>query len=251
MMRKMCIAGSCWLAFGLMLTVTASGQNLQIVADEFPPFNYTNEGTFTGIGTEVVQAILAELHLQAPIKVYPWKRAYKMALEQKNTLIFTIARTPEREDLFAWVGIVAPGESYMFALADRDDVQVAALADAQRYRIGAVREDARAQFLLAQGFVDAPTKLELVGSNQQNVLKLFAKRIDLWIENELTAYYLIKQHQHEPATIKKAYHVTELSSDSYIAFQKDSSPELIESFKTALAKIKENGTYDKILAKYR
>jgi len=44
---------------------------------------------------------------------YPWLRAFKLAKTKKNTFIYAISRTPERENLFQWV---VPLYSFNFAL---------------------------------------------------------------------------------------------------------------------------------------
>ena len=38
------------------------------------------------------------------IRLYPWARAYDMALKEPNVLIFLIARTSARETQFKWAG---------------------------------------------------------------------------------------------------------------------------------------------------
>jgi len=42
------------------------GQSIQVVTEEFPPYNYKENGKITGISTEVVQAILkkADINLK-------------------------------------------------------------------------------------------------------------------------------------------------------------------------------------------
>lgn len=57
-----------------------------------------------------------------------------------------MARTPERESLFQWVGIVAMGEHGLLALKD-SDTTINGLEDLKKYFIGTVYEDLVDQYL--------------------------------------------------------------------------------------------------------
>lgn len=230
-----------------LMTLPVYGQSIQIVADEFPPYNYTEEGKVTGLGTEIVQALLQEVGIEANIQVLPWARAYKMAQEEKNVLIYTIARTPQREDLFKWIGLVVEQQGTLFVLKSRDDIVIGTLDDAHKYRVGSVIEDARTQYLISQGF----DEIDQVSSNETNMKKLLRGRIDIWVEDELTAYYLLKQNGHEPQDTVKILYQFPLGGGGHIAFSSSTSDELVEKFKQAYEKIKQDGTYERILGKYK
>ncbi len=60
---------------------------LQVVTEEFPPFNYTENGKITGFSTEVVEAILKEAGIEGKPRSYPWARSYKKALNEKNYIL--------------------------------------------------------------------------------------------------------------------------------------------------------------------
>src|ERR1700741_5291877 len=86
---------------------------IQIVTAEFPPFSFKDEkGKLTGVMTEIMEQLINEIAQdgQKPtldnlkIEYYPWKRAYKMATEEKNVLLFPLGMTPERNNLFQWIG---------------------------------------------------------------------------------------------------------------------------------------------------
>ena len=67
---------------------------LQIVTEQFPPFNYRVNGVLKGASVEIIQALLVESKLDANISLYPWARAYEIAKHSPNVLIFSIAKTP-------------------------------------------------------------------------------------------------------------------------------------------------------------
>ena len=75
-----------------------SGETLTIVTEDYPPYNYMENGRITGFSTEIVEAIVRKAGLQGIPKMYPWARAYMMVQNDKDVLIYTITRNQEREE---------------------------------------------------------------------------------------------------------------------------------------------------------
>ncbi|WP_419902838.1 substrate-binding periplasmic protein [Kiloniella sp.] len=224
----------------------ASASSIQIVADDFPPYNYVENGKITGVSTEIVQAVLEELGLDVEIKIYPWVRAYDLALKKENVLIFTIARSPKREHLFKWIGPVGEYNAGLFVLESRADVQLDSLDDARKYNIGATAEDVRTQYLLEKDFV----RVQQVPKNELNIGKLVKGRIDLWLENELTAYHLLKKNGYDKSLVRKVFEF-EVGTGGYMAFSNETSDLMVNDFKQALKRIHKKGVYEAILQGYR
>jgi len=231
----------------LVVSLCAHGQSLRIVTEEFPPYSYTENGRIKGVSTEVVEAVLKELKTGAQFNVLPWARALKTAEREPNVLIYSIGRIPTRDPLFKWVGVVAPAEFYLFALKQRTDTQIHTLEDAKKYTIATVNQDIREQYLVSKGFVKGK-QLNSTRRYAQGFEKMLLGRIDLWAMNELVAYWIVRQAGHDPeAVLKKAYHLTDVSSEGYyMAFGKRTPDELVTRFRTALETIKRNGTYARI-----
>jgi polar amino acid transport system substrate-binding protein len=216
----------------------AFAQEITIVTENYPPFQYEENREVKGLNTEIVNAILKELNMEVRIGMYPWARAYKMALENKNTLIYAISRTQKRENLFKWVGPTAPVKYCLFALKERDDVKVTTLEDAKKYAIGTVKTDVIEQYLSEKGF----RNIKPNSSYEANMKMLLTERIELWALVEFTAYDLMRKNNVNPTIVKKTYCMDEISRvGSYIAFSKDTPDEIVEKFKKAYYKIKNDG----------
>lgn len=225
-------------------------QNIKIVTEEYPPYNYTENGKISGLSTDIVKAVLREIGIDAGINTYPWKRAYEMALNEPDVLIYSIGRNSQRENLFKWVGVIAPYKVYFFALKERSDIKIDHLDDAKKYKIGTTIDDAREQYLLSKGF-DKGVQIEEVGTNDLNVKKLFWKRIDLVPMPELVGYDLTKRSGFDPSQLRKVFEIKDISSEGlYMAFSKGTSDELVDKFRQALDKIKGNGTFGRITSSY-
>lgn len=228
----------------------AHAQEITIVTENYPPFHYEHNGVVVGQGTETVQAVLDVLNIKARIEVYPWARAYYMALHHKNTLIYGIARTPQRENLFKWIGVSSPVRYCLFALTSRNDIHVRTLEDAKRYKIGTVRDDIIELYLKEKGF-RIRENIEPNSSYEANLKKLINERIDLWGVVDLTAHYLVHSNHYPKNIIKEVYCLKELSTEgAYMAFSKKTPDALVDRFREALKKIKADGTYDRILSEY-
>ncbi|MCP4022580.1 MAG: transporter substrate-binding domain-containing protein [Desulfobacteraceae bacterium] len=231
----------------IMSVFPVYSQSITIVTEQYPPYNYKENGEIKGVSTEVICAVLKEAKIEAKFKLYPWARAYSMAKKEENVLIYSISRTPNREKLFKWVGVIAPIDFYIFALKERPDIQVHLLEDAKRYKIGAVREDALEQFLTGKGF----TKIYKTYSNEAVMKWVFLKRVELWPISEFTAYYYLKKNGHSPSEIKKVFHLKGFSSGhQYVAFGNATSDSLVNLLKSSLKKVKDKGDYQDIINKY-
>jgi polar amino acid transport system substrate-binding protein len=231
-----------------LITGVVGAQEITVVTEEFPPFSYTENGEITGASTEIVRATLAKAGIQANIRVYPWARAYWMASEQKNVLIYTLARTPEREELFKWIGpIVPPIRAALFKLKKRTDIVLTSLDDAKQYDIGVVKNDGGHQILLQYGFEDKKN-LFPVTKGEQNIQKLLAERIDLFFSDSLFVMMKTKELGLPVEQIEEVFLAMEV--ENYMAFSEQTSDELVERVRTAFEQLKADGTVEAIIDTY-
>ncbi len=106
---------------GLLLCSNAMAlqfDELNIYTEEFPPYNYTHNGELQGFTVdllvEATQRIGAPI-LAKDINVYPWPRSYRILKSEANTVLFSMAYTPNREKLFKWVGPIGKTRSVLLA----------------------------------------------------------------------------------------------------------------------------------------
>lgn len=241
-----------WALLGALsvLGSVAHADTLKVLTEEFPPYNYTDNGKITGFATAVVRATLEEAHIEGDFQSLPWARAYETALDGDSVLIYSIGRSPQREKLFKWVGVIAPTQYYLFSLPQRK-LQLTRLEQAKNFQIATVNEDVGEQFLISKGFVKGKN-LQSSAKYELNYEKLKLGRVDLWIMSELTAIYLARQAGDVPGQmLARSYALTELGSDGYyMAFGMQTPDALVERVSKALATIKSNGTYDALKKKW-
>lgn len=231
----------------LIAPAWVAGADFVVVTEDFPPYNYHEKGKITGVSTEVVRAVMKAAGTAAEIKAYPWARAYKMALEEENLLIYSIGRIREREDLFKWVGVIAPCDIHLFKLKKRKDIRIDSLEKAKPYQFGILRGDMCLEYLRKKG-IEKIT----VGNKDEDSIHMLAKgRVDLIPFAELAFVHKTRELGYDPSDFEKVWFLDELSEGLYMAFSKNTRDQLVEKFRAALKKIKSDGTYDNILNRYK
>lgn len=221
-------------------------QELSIVTEDFPPFNYQQGELTKGLASEVVQAVMKEAGVDAKIEFYPWARAYMLALHQKNHLIYSIARIPERENLFHWVGSISPYQTSFYKLKKRSDIKISNLEEAKQHSIGVSLADVITIYLQEKGF----NTLETVSDDTQNIHKLFLGRVDLIAYEENSFLHKVHEQNLDPDKFERVFRLEDLSDELYMALSKTSDLKLFNKLRTALRQIKKKGIYENIHLQY-
>ncbi|KQV82478.1 hypothetical protein ASD15_10685 [Massilia sp. Root351] len=240
-----------WVGLLCWATAVNAGITVTCVTEENRPVNFLENGRVTGFSTEVVEAVLKEIDVQASIQIMPWARAYATALHSENVLIFSIMRTAEREHLFKWVGVVSPPDSsYLFALRERK-LKLDNLGDARNYKIGTINSDAREQYLESRGFVKG-RHLHGNALPRTTYEKLKLGRVDLWAMSEMVATDIVRRDGGDPSQVlARVLHLADLGSGgSYMAFGTKTDDLLVERFRRGLETVKANGTFAALQKKW-
>lgn len=245
----------CFLLFIVTTTLLqhtglAYSSILEIVTTDFPPYQTQTGAKLEGFATETVQEVLALSGHAGHIAVYPWPRAYQTALTTPNTLIYSLARIPEREKLFQWIGTVAPFDVYVWRLKKRAKVvHPKNIEESKAFIMGGVFHDIKAAYLEKQGFKPGQN-LEMVRSDDLNARKLYSGHIDLLPCDEISFPYLMKKAGLDANLAEKVYKIPEISEELYLAASIDTSAKTVADIKVALEKFKKSLHYKKIKAKY-
>jgi polar amino acid transport system substrate-binding protein len=160
---------------------------ITVTTEDYPPFNTVIDGKLAGISTDLVKAIFERAAVPYTIKVLPWARAYAMALELKDTCVYSTTVSDERRPLFQWVGPLVENDWTLYG-HDSRHLDIKTLADAKRYRIGAYQGAGISDFLTHGGF-----NVDTVPHDPLNIQKLLHDRIDLWATGSEAEPYLAWQ----------------------------------------------------------
>lgn len=90
----------------------------RIYTESDPPRSFKNSsGNLTGSSVEIVQELLNRLGRVEAIEMRSWSEAYRFLTQGPNTILFSVARTKEREGMFKWVGPLSQSKLQLFARA--------------------------------------------------------------------------------------------------------------------------------------
>ncbi len=233
---------------------TSNLATLTYYTEQFPPYNYRENGTLKGVAVDLLGEITGKMGNRVTadqVHLVPWTDGYQAALTQKNTVLFSTYWLPERELYFKWAGPIFTDRYVLFAGRDRA-ITIKSPGDLKEYRIGVITDDAAIQQLLNIG-VD---KSQLVSDTNASVLigKLNRGEIDLWCYPEAVGQSIAQQVTGNYYFFKIVFRLQSVSS--YYAFSKDVPDSTVQSFQQALDSIKQEkdasgfSTYDRIIGRY-
>jgi polar amino acid transport system substrate-binding protein len=227
--------------------------NFTALTETLPPLNYEVDGQVTGFSSELLDLMAQDAGLTINKQLLPWVRAYGIVQSNKDTLIYSIVRNPERESLFQWVGPISPRRIFLYKHRDRTDISLKTIDDARAYRIGTNNESAATISLIKQGFQISTHRgtpgLEIAVDDEANMRKFIAKRFDLLVSVDWAATYNAKNSGLSPGDIQPAILLDE-SFEYWYGINLSTDPAVVRKLNLALQKIKKDGRYQKLQQKY-
>lgn len=219
-------------------------EELTILTENLPPLNYLKDGVIVGPSVEIVKEIQRRVGSHEQIQCYPWARAYKLALEEENVVLFSMTYTKVRHAKFKWIGPLAKKRDILVARKG-SGITVNSLEDAKKVkRIGTLRDDTRERLLQSLGF----TNLEPVSDEQKNAKKLILGRIDLWTYKKPGLRTVCELAGVNYDELEEVYHLREI--DLMIAFSKETSDSIVQKWKDAFEEMLADGTILQIRKKW-
>ncbi|MBK5302966.1 MULTISPECIES: substrate-binding periplasmic protein [Gammaproteobacteria] len=224
------------------------GTGLVLLTENFPPYNMAKNGknfaqdeNINGIAVDIVREMFKRADITYSLTLrFPWERIYKLALEKPGYGVFVMARLPDREKLFKWVGPIGPDDWILLAKAD-SKITLESLEQARNYKIGAYKGDAIAETLAKQGL-----KPIVVLRDQDNAKKLVNGQIDLWATGDPAGRYLARQEGVNGLKTVLRFNSAEL----YLALNKDVPDETVAKLQAALDQLRKEGVVDEIMGRY-
>jgi polar amino acid transport system substrate-binding protein len=169
---------------------SAEHVDLHVVTEHWPPYIIQAEQP-EGIVTGHVKQILDETNLSYEINLYDWAKSYYLAKSQPNVLIYSIYRSPDREEHFHWFcPIHEPTPIYAFKLAD-NKANIDTLESLKKHRIGVMRGDNSHEYFLNNGFRNG-VNLYVSSTEKANVAKLLSGEIDVVIQSKASLKYRLE-----------------------------------------------------------
>ncbi len=223
-------------------------ENMYWMTEEYPPFNYVENGQLKGITVDILMEMFTRAGVQLThedLHILPWARSYDTVLTQPGSVLFSTTYTQERLQHFKFVGPIIPTRVSIIAAKNRA-LNISSVEDMNRLKIGTIRDDIGDQLLRSLGVDEAA--IEAKHSPSGLVQMLHQGRLDAIAYAEDIAHYQFKLARIDPDGYESVY-VLQKSHMGY-AFHKDTDPRVLEPLRKALDELRADGTVDRIYDKY-
>lgn len=202
------------------------------LAEEFPPFVYLEDGVPTGLGVDLLIEIGRELGLQISpedIGIVPLHVGLEQTATTRDTMLFSIARSSEREGRYSWIGPFASYDIVLFASRGRN-ISISNPEELTRYTIGAVESDIAISELQK---LEIPSDSIITREKPEELFRLLKEgEIDMFATGDIAGEYFIRRLEDRPELYKIVYHLQ--SIPLYFIFSRDTSPDLTAQFQKGL-----------------
>jgi polar amino acid transport system substrate-binding protein len=226
----------------------ASSNALVAVTEEWPPYQFTAaNGDAAGLNVEIVRAVLAEAGLKAQIKIYPWARTFSLGENRPNTLIFSLARSHERENAFIWIGELMRRNDWFYRANGRESVSPTTLDDIKACcTICVVRKDIVEEDLKRLGFT--PGRHYIVVSDFSDCMRLVENgSVPLLVDSPQDLTWSLKQVHGMSAGFQPIMPLPNAEQEPFfLAASLGTSPDTVARLRSALQTLQQKGALEQI-----
>ena len=220
----------------------------RLVTEDFSPYNFLKEKEPVGISVELLQEILKRSGSRQKIgtaEFFPWARAYYIAQNNPNTILFITARTKEREGLFKWVGPVFTDKTEVFALRNKNII-IHSVEDLKKYSIASYIGDYEEEIIKELGIPQE--NLDRVTSSEARLKKVYSGRTDLVFVNKSALIDFTNRENINPYVFQSVYQLKGV--DMCYALAPDTPDWIVEKMQQALNELHEEGFVSNLFKKY-
>jgi len=218
-----------------LLAFPALAQDLSIVTDEQKKGGYLVEVT-----TEALKRVGYTAHVQYK----PWPRALHEVMEEgAHDMLLGSYKSRERSEKMLFSDPIGKVEICVFSLKARG-ISCRSVHDLAPYRVGVIRG-----FSMLGEFQSMKLNCEAVPTTEQNIAKLLAGRIDVFVDKKATTLFIL--HGSFPDRVAQVEALSPpLKADFfYNAFpgRRSNARKLLGDFNRGLEMIRSDGSYAAIL----
>lgn len=219
--------------------------DIQIVAEEFHPYQFKSADGSAGIAVEVIKEVLAEVNMSAEVQFYPWSRAYLIASESPNTILLSISRTKKREKHFYWLGQIEKHQLHLWVNASTWQQKTLSDEQLKSLRIGVPRNGHQQYFITHHPFYKN-NEVVVVNTKEQLLKMLAIGRIDALLGDEKLLKNRLQRINLDPNIIKPVKHFESKDTALYIAISKSTDVKLANTLKQSFARFSQTEKFKNI-----
>ncbi|MDF2874516.1 MAG: transporter substrate-binding protein [Sporomusa sp.] len=217
---------------------------LVVAGDEnFPPYEFVDviDGAkvYRGFNVDLLKAVALSTGYEIQFRPMPWAEAIKALDRGEVHAVGGMKYNTEREKLYDFSEAYMINSLAIFVLKDMQ--AIASINDLAGHKV-AVQKDAIGHYRLK----NQPVELVLTANQEEAIALLLSGKVEAALGNNLTGQYILQRtKKHEYIKIVGGA----IDSEGYCVAVRNGNP-ILDVFNKGLKDIKQNGTYDKIYAKW-
>jgi polar amino acid transport system substrate-binding protein len=237
------------------LPVNGDPEKFAYLTEDYPPFNYLENGITNGVSADILEDLFSRLNLtinRSAITNENWATAYETVLNTPETMLFSAVKTAERDTLFKWVGPIAPHSEVALALTS-SGIVIKQVSEINNYFIGVVKDYSSIDVLLDQGIYRTNI---VIYDTPAELYKALVESMEVQLISYSKAGHalMIQSLNYSPASFSLPFTIH--SDELYYAFNRETDDAMIADFQSHLDKLKTDKSadgssdYEKILNRY-
>ena len=209
--------------------------------ESLPPMNFMKDGKPTGIVVDLTEALAKHMHRPVEIRLTDWAHAQQLLLTGRADALLQINPNPERLKIYDFSEPLLTSEFTIFTSAER--LGIHSVRDLRGLKVG-VEKQGLPIFLLKE---DPRIIVEIIPDFVQGFGMLATGALDAVIADRWVGSYVLAENK-----IRGVKLIEEPVSLSHSAIAvKKGNEDLLRDINSALAEIRRDGTYDRIIKSWR
>lgn len=218
---------------------------ITVVTENLFPLNYFDENTgdVKGVATQIIKQVLDDTGYQYSIELMPWSEAYGKALSEKNTIIYSMAKIPARENKFFWLSKITELNYGLYT--PNIDLTKLSLDEIKDLYITVTRNDLSHHLLKDMGF----NKFVFIKQNDRYNDLIARDQIDFMLASDL---WIIQNQDSLPTPLylQERINFDGAKQNMYFAINADTDPAIIYRISRSFKKLTDEHTFNNLLAPY-
>jgi polar amino acid transport system substrate-binding protein len=236
-----------WIIIFLLGNTSSNIAEQLVVTEILPPYQFYQESNvLSGFSVEVMEEIFKITGDNIDLQILPWARAYRTALNQPNTLVFSLSRTLSRENSFIWGGKLMKEDIYAWGLKEKFNISITDIQQLRKYKIAVTNSSSTAQYFQQHEY----PYIYVLGSPEQSLQMLYLNRVDIITGTKNTLKARASKLNLDIGNLKVIMPISVVNHDLYFAFSLNSDEKIVSKYMDAYHQIKNSGILDKLKSKW-
>lgn len=229
------------LVVPLLPQTSLAEKSLEIICDEWPPYQYRLGNEVVGFSASVIREVFRRMGKKVnKINMFPWKRAITLIEKGNADALFSVNYTEARTSFAFYPKESIINSSWVMWVREEDGLKFDSLEDLKGKRVGVVRGYSYTDEFWK--YIRQHSSYEEVTYDESNFKKLNAARIDYLVAELGNGYHIIKT-----LNLKKIVPRADnpIKTDGlYLIFKKDRvSYDFVRRFSDELKEFKQEELY--------